>query len=148
MSSHILSAGGDALSFKAASPLCSFRVFQILSVGGDALSFKAASLLCSFGVFFCKSFIQKVLYVHGILLMPLGMLLSAPKTLGANFEHFWLVVWPQVTNECYNIDVKMLINAGTLVPRVTNWLPEFDGILFFSLGANTRPYKAQHLLVT
>jgi hypothetical protein len=62
--------------------------------------------------------------------MPLGMLLSAPKTLGANFEHFWLVVWPQVTNECYNIDVKMLINAGTLVPRVTNWLPEFDGILF------------------
>jgi hypothetical protein len=24
-----------------------------------------------------------------------------PKKLEANFEHFWLVVWPQVTNKCY-----------------------------------------------
>jgi hypothetical protein len=25
---------------------------------------------------------------------------------------------------------KLLINAGTLSPRVANWLPNFDGILF------------------
>jgi hypothetical protein len=55
------------------------------------------------------------------------------------FEHFWIVVWPQVTNKCYNIDVRILINAGTLAPSVVNWLPKFDSILFFSLGANTRP---------
>jgi len=30
-----------------------------------------------------------------------------------------------------------LINATTLATRVANWLPKFDGILFFSLGANS-----------
>jgi hypothetical protein len=28
------------------------------------------------------------------------------KKLGANFEHFWLFVWPQVTNKCYNFGHK------------------------------------------
>jgi len=32
---------------------------------------------------------------------------------------------------------------GTLAPRVANWLPKFDGMLFFSFGAN----EVQHLLV-
>jgi hypothetical protein len=44
------------------------------------------------------------------------------KKLGPNFEHFWLDVWPQVANKCYNIDVRILINAGTLASRVANWL--------------------------
>jgi hypothetical protein len=34
--------------------------------------------------------------------------------LGANFEHFWLVVWPQ---------------------GFANWPPKFDGIFSSSLGA-------------
>jgi len=29
-------------------------------------------------------------------------------------------------------------NATILATRVVNWLPEFDGILFFNLGPNTR----------
>jgi hypothetical protein len=41
----------------------------------------------------------------------------------------------------------MLINAGTLVPRVTIWLPKFDGILFSALGP-IQGHKVQHLLVT
>ncbi len=62
-----------------------------------------------------------------------------PQKLGANFEHFWLVVSPQVTNKCKNIDIRIVINAGTLAPRVAIWLPKFDAILFFRFGANTRP---------
>jgi hypothetical protein len=39
-----------------------------------------------------------------------------------------------------NIAVRILINAGTLAPRVPNWLPKFhDDILFQAFGANTRP---------
>jgi hypothetical protein len=48
---------------------------------------------------------------------------SGLKKLGANFEHFWLVVWPPVTNKCYNIDVKILMNAQTLAPRDENSKP-------------------------
>jgi len=44
---------------------------------------------------------------------------------------FLAFCWPQLTNKCYNIDVSVLINAGTLAPRVANWFPKFDGILFF-----------------
>jgi hypothetical protein len=44
------------------------------------------------------------------------------------------------------IGTKLLINAGTLAPRVANWPPKFLGILFFSLGAN-KGHKVQHLLV-
>jgi hypothetical protein len=29
--------------------------------------------------------------------------------------------------------------ACCLAPRVANWTPKFDGILFPALGANTRP---------
>jgi hypothetical protein len=33
----------------------------------------------------------------------------------------------------------ILLNAGTLAPRVANWLPKIDIILFFGLEANKRP---------
>jgi hypothetical protein len=35
-------------------------------------------------------------------------------------------------------DPKLLINVTTLATRVANRLSKFDGMLFFSLGANTR----------
>jgi hypothetical protein len=44
--------------------------------------------------------------------------------------------WSQVTNKCYNIDVRILINAGIWAPRVANWLLKLYP--FFSLGVNTR----------
>jgi hypothetical protein len=44
------------------------------------------------------------------------------------------------------IGPKLLINAGTLAPRVANWPPKFDGILFSALGP-IRGHKVQHLLV-
>jgi len=42
----------------------------------------------------------------------------------------------------------ILINAGTLAPRVANWPPKFDGILFFSALWPIQGHKVQHLLVT
>jgi hypothetical protein len=41
----------------------------------------------------------------------------------------------------------ILINAELLAPRVVNWPPKFDGILFAALGP-IQGYKVQHLLVT
>jgi len=61
------------------------------------------------------------------------------KKLGANFEQLWLVVWPQVTNKCYNIDVRILINAGTLAPKGCKLASQIQWYPFFSLGASTRP---------
>ncbi len=58
---------------------------------------------------------------------------SRPKTIGANFEHFWLFVGPNLL-----INARTLtsgISAGTLAPRIANWLPKFDGILFSALGS-------------
>jgi hypothetical protein len=69
-------------------------------------------------------------------LMPTLHYESWPKKLWANFEHFWLVV-------C----TKLLTNAGTLAPRVANWPPIFDGILFPALGP-IQAHKVPHLLVT
>ncbi len=94
--------------------------------------FSVFSFVCFFPMFFFF-FLVVTFGAH----FTLGV--RAKKKLGANFEHFWLVVWPQVTNKCENIDVKILINAGTLAPRVANWPPKFDGIFFSILGANTRP---------
>jgi hypothetical protein len=37
------------------------------------------------------------------------------------------------------IGPKSLINAETLAPRVANWPPKFDHILFSALGPITRP---------
>jgi hypothetical protein len=70
------------------------------------------------------------------------------KILGPNFEHFWLVVWPQVANKCYNIDVRILINAGTLASRVANWLYQIQWYpsSFSALGP-IQGYKAQHLFL-
>jgi hypothetical protein len=39
-----------------------------------------------------------------------------------------------------------IINAGTLAPRVANWPPKFDGILFPALGP-IQDHKVQHLFV-
>jgi len=36
---------------------------------------------------------------------------------------------------------KLLLNGGTFFTRVANWLPKFDGILFFSLGAKYKAIK-------
>ncbi len=43
---------------------------------------------------------------------------------------------PKLLINARNFDVRILINnAETMVPRVANWSPKFDGILFFfSLG--------------
>jgi hypothetical protein len=43
--------------------------------------------------------------------------------------------------------LKLLIKARTLAPRVANWAPKFDGILFPALGP-IQAHKAQDLLVT
>ncbi len=59
----------------------------------------------------------------------------AEKTLGQLWA-FLACCWSQVTNKCYNIDVRILINAGTWAPRVANWLLKWYP--FFSLGVNTR----------
>jgi len=63
-----------------------------------------------------------------------------------SWGQLWVANWPQVTNKCYNIDVRTIINAGTLAPRVANWPPKFNGILFSALGP-IQGHKVQHLLV-
>jgi hypothetical protein len=75
-------------------------------------------------------------FFHLLLICEGNLRFSILKTLRitllkANFEHFWLVVWPQVTNKCYNIDVRILINAETSDPSVANWPPKFNGISIF-----------------
>jgi hypothetical protein len=62
-------------------------------------------------------------------------------------------------NKCYNTDVRILINAGILAPRIANcllfsllnifpnWPPKFDVILFPALGP-IQGHKVQHLVVT
>jgi hypothetical protein len=42
----------------------------------------------------------------------------------------------------------ILINAGTLAPRVANCPPNFDGILFFSALGPIQGHNVQHLLLT
>jgi hypothetical protein len=85
--------------------------------------------------------------VQGILLMQLGNALTCPKNSGPILSIFGLLFGPKFTDKWYNIDVRIVINAGRLVPRVTNWLPEFDGIPFSALGP-IQGHKVQHLLVT
>jgi hypothetical protein len=45
------------------------------------------------------------------------------KNLGPTLSIFGLQIGP-----------KLLINARTLAPRVANWPPKFDGVLFSALG--------------
>jgi len=83
----------------------------------------------------------------------------AKKNLGPTLSIFGLQIDPQVTNKCYNIDVRILINAGILAPRIANcllfslfnifpnWPPKFDVILFPALGP-IQGHKVQHLVVT
>jgi hypothetical protein len=42
---------------------------------------------------------------------------------------------------------KLLVNAGTLAPRVANWLLKLDAIIFSALQS-MQGHKVQHLLVT
>jgi len=65
----------------------------------------------------------------------------ARKKLGANFEHFGLVVWPQVNNKCRNIDIRILINAGTLAPRVAIGFPNSMLPLFFQVCGQYKAIK-------
>jgi hypothetical protein len=44
------------------------------------------------------------------------------------------------------LEVRIIINAGTLAPSVANWPPKFDSILFSALGP-IQGDKVQHLLV-
>ncbi len=71
---------------------------------------------------------------------------QGPENFRRNFGHCWVANWPPVINKCQNIDVRILINAGTLAPRVANWPPKFDGILFPALGP-IQDHKVQHLFV-
>ncbi len=63
----------------------------------------------------------------GPVMHPLGMSTArftlgarAGKNLGPTLSIFVLMFGP-----------KLLISAGTLAPRVANWFPKLDGILFF-----------------
>jgi len=47
----------------------------------------------------------------------------------------------------YNIDIRILLNAGFIGPRVATWLPKLHGMLFLALGP-IKGHKVQHLLVT
>jgi len=57
-----------------------------------------------------------------------------------------LLLGPKLLGKCENIEVRILINAGTFTPRVAIWLPKFDGILFSPLMP-IQGQKVQHLLV-
>ncbi len=50
----------------------------------------------------------------------------------------WVVVGPQLSNGCLNMDVN--IDYGTMTPRVANWLPKAIGMIFFFLGGNQWPW--------
>jgi hypothetical protein len=45
------------------------------------------------------------------------------------------------------MDVRLLVNAGTLAPRVADWPSIFDGIRFSASGP-VQVHNVQHLLVT
>jgi hypothetical protein len=65
----------------------------------------------------------------------LGLLYTrsqSPKNLGPTLSIFGLQTGP-----------KLLIKAGTLVPKVANWPPKFDGILFSALGP-IQGHNVQH----
>jgi hypothetical protein len=72
----------------------------------------------------------------------------AEKNLGPTFNHFLLVFWPQVLI-CKNIDVRILINTGTLAPRVAKLPSQIRWYPFFQpWGQYKAINKVQHLLVT
>jgi hypothetical protein len=51
---------------------------------------------------------------------------------------------PKLLINARTIDVRILINAATMAPRVSNWPPKFNGILFPTLGP-IQGHKVQHL---
>jgi hypothetical protein len=57
-----------------------------------------------------------------------------------------LLFGPKLVITARTLTVRILTNAGTLAPRVANWLPKFNGILFSALGT-IQGHKVQHLLV-
>jgi len=65
----------------------------------------------------------------------------AQKNLGPNLSIFGCLFGIKLLINATTFDVGILLNAGTLAPSIANWLPKFDGILFFQpIGG--------HLLVT
>jgi hypothetical protein len=56
------------------------------------------------------------------------------------------ILGPTLSIFALQIGPKIVINAGTLAPRVANWPPIFYGILFSALGP-LQDHKVQHLLV-
>jgi hypothetical protein len=69
----------------------------------------------------------------------------AEKNLGPNLSIFGSFFGIKSLRNARTFDITILINAGTLAPSIANWLPKFDGILFFN---QIRGHKVQHLLVT
>jgi hypothetical protein len=48
--------------------------------------------------------------------------------MGPTLSIFELQIGLKLLLKCENIDVRILIDAGTLAPRVANWPLKFDGI--------------------
>jgi hypothetical protein len=71
--------------------------------------------------------LSQLIKVHIKAHFTLGV--KGQKNLGPTLSIFGLLFGP-----------KLLINARTLVPRVANWPPKFDG-LFSSLGAKFKVIK-------
>jgi hypothetical protein len=75
---------------------------------------------------------QKIIHDFAIVfrgnLGPLYTWSKGQKTLGPTLSIFGL-----------QIDPKLLINAGTLAPRVASWSPKFYGLLFFEPRGQYKP---------
>jgi len=57
-----------------------------------------------------------------------------------------LLFGPKLVINARTLTFRILTNAGTLAPRVANWLPKFNGILFLALGT-IQGHKVQYLIV-
>ncbi len=88
----------------------------------------------------CQLHLQKL---EIFLRFTLGV--RAQKTWG-QLRAFLACCWSQVTTKCYNIDVRILINAGIWAPRVAHI--GFSNCILFSALGSIQGYKVQHLVVT
>ncbi len=85
------------------------------------------------------------IWVEVLYLAHITLGVMAEKNLGPNLSIFGSLFGIKLLINARKFDVTILINAGTLAPSIANWLPKFDGILFFNqIGG----HKVQHLLVT
>jgi hypothetical protein len=86
-----------------------------------------------------RTFIESKRKENTVFLGPLYSRSQGHKLLGANFEHFWVANWPQVTIKCYHIDIRILINAWTLAQGLQIGLSNLMVSFFFQPWG---PYKA------